>query len=178
MRDEQSKRKTNLYLTGFMGTGKTSIGRELAKALRYRFVDSDRWIEKESGMKIPEIFASKGEDWFRTQERRFVDDGHPPEGCVVACGGGLITVEETRRVLEAKGILVALFASPETVLLRTSRNRNRPLLHSEDPEQRIRELMAARDPIYRSVRFAVSTDGRSFGDVRDAILRIYQTNTK
>ncbi len=125
-------------------------------------------------MKIPEIFATRGEEWFREQEKRFVEEGHPEEGCVVACGGGLITVEETRQALEAKGVLVALFASPETVLLRTSRNANRPLLRTDDPEKRIRELMAERDPVYRSVSLAVSTDGRAFGEVRDAILRIYR----
>ena len=176
MTSKRTDKRTNLYLTGFMGTGKTSIGREVAKALRYRFVDSDRWIEKNCGMKIPEIFASKGEEWFREQEHRFVEEGHPDEGCVVACGGGLITVDRTRRALESKGLLVALFASPETVLLRTSRNKNRPLLQTEDPETRIRELMAQRDPIYQSVPLAVSTDGRAFGDVRDAILRIYRNH--
>lgn len=176
MGHNETDRRTNLYLAGFMGTGKTSIGREVAKSLRYRFIDSDRWIEKDCGMKIPEIFATHGEKWFRARELRFVTEGHPEEGCVVACGGGLVTEEEARRGLEDRGLLVALFASPETVLLRTSRNKNRPLLRTGNPEQRIRELMAVRDPIYRSIPLAVSTDGRSFGDVRDAILRIYRTH--
>jgi len=127
-------------------------------------------------MKIPEIFATRGEDWFREQELRFIEEGHPGEGCVVACGGGLVTRDSARLALEKKGLLVALFASPETVLLRTSRNKNRPLLNTDDPEKRIRELMATRDPVYRSIPLAVSTDGRSFGDVRDAILRIYRTH--
>lgn len=173
---KRTAQKRNLYLTGFMGTGKTSIGREVAKALRYRFVDSDRWIEKECGMRIPEIFSTKGEPWFREQEYRFVVEGHPREGCVVACGGGLVTVDRARLALQEKGLLVALFASPETVLRRTSRNKNRPLLQTENPEARIRELMTERDRVYRSIPLAVSTDGRSFGEVRDAILRIYQAN--
>lgn len=177
MGTEGTGARRNLYLTGFMGTGKTSIGREVAKALRYRFIDSDRWIEKTVGMKIPAIFEEKGEAWFREQERRFVDEGHPAEGCVVACGGGLVTIGETRRAVEAKGILIALFASPETVLERTSRNKNRPLLQTADPEARIRELMAQRDPVYRSIPLAVSTDGRSFSDVRDAVLRIYRSRS-
>ncbi|MGE9291092.1 MAG: shikimate kinase [Puniceicoccales bacterium] len=159
-----------------MGTGKSSIGRELARALKYRFIDSDRWIEKDVGMKIPDIFAEKGEEWFRGCERRFVDSGHPAEGCVVALGGGLIVAEGMRELLESRGVLVALFASVETVLARTSRNQNRPLLAVEDPEARIRELMAKRDPIYRKVDLAVSTDGRSFSEVRDAVLRIYRSH--
>ncbi len=159
-----------------MGTGKSSIGRVVARALRYRFIDADRWIEKSVGMKIPKIFAEKGEAWFREQERLFAEEGHPDHGCVVACGGGMITVPETRKVLERKGLLVALFASPETVLARTSRNKNRPLLRTADPEARIRELMEERRVVYQTVPQAVSTDGRSFSEVRDAVLRIYRSH--
>lgn len=168
----------NLYLTGFMGTGKSSIGREVSRALRFRFIDSDRWIEKDVGMKIRRIFETKGEEFFRECERRFIEEGHPREACVVACGGGLIVPEGMKELVESRGILVALFASPETVLARTSRNKNRPLLNVEDPEARIRELMAARDPVYRKIDLGVSTDGRSFGEVRDAILRIYRNHAR
>ncbi|MFP4353076.1 MAG: shikimate kinase [Puniceicoccaceae bacterium] len=170
--------RRNLYLTGFMGTGKSSIGREVARALRYRFIDSDRWIEKKAGMKIRRIFAEQGEDWFRGQERLFIREGHPPDGCVVACGGGLIVPEGMKEEVEKRGVLIALFASPETVLARTSRNKNRPLLRVPDPEARIRELMAARDPVYRRIDLAVSTDGRSFAEVRDAVLRIYRSHLR
>jgi shikimate kinase len=170
------EKRPNLYLTGFMGTGKSSIGRELAKALRYRFIDSDRWIEKNEGMKIPRIFAEKGEEWFRQCERQFIEQGHPSEGCVVACGGGLVVPEGMRELVEQRGILVALFASPETVLERTSRNKNRPLLNVENPGAKIRELMEQRLPVYRQINLAVSTDGRSFSEVRDAVLRIYRAH--
>jgi len=170
--------RRNLYLAGFMGTGKSSIGREVARALRYRFIDSDRWIEKTVGMKIPKIFAEKGEAWFREQERLFIREGHPAEGCVVACGGGLIVPEGMKEEVEKRGLLVALFASPETVLARTARNKSRPLLRVEDPEARIRGLMAARDPVYRRIGLGVSTDGRSFGEVRDAVLRIYRAHLR
>ena len=169
-------RRPNLYLTGFMGTCKSSIGREVSRALGYRFIDSDRWIEKEAGMKIPQLFEEKGEQWFRGLERKFIEEGHPEEGCVVACGGGLIVPVGMRETVENRGVLVALFASPETVLERTSRNKNRPLLQVEDPEARVRQLMAEREPVYRKVVLAVSTDGRSFSDVRDAVLRIYRSH--
>ncbi|MEM0965102.1 MAG: shikimate kinase [Verrucomicrobiota bacterium] len=165
----------NLYLTGFMGTGKSSIGREVAKALRYRFIDSDRAIEKAAAMKIPQIFAEKGESWFREREREFIETGHPSERCVVACGGGLIVPEGMRELVESRGVLVALFASPETILARTSRNKNRPLLQVADPESEIRKLLAERSPIYHQVDRAVSTDGRSFSEVREAVLRIYRS---
>lgn len=168
--------RPNLYLTGFMGTGKSSIGRELAKVLRYRFIDSDRWIEKAEKMKVRKIFAEKGEEWFRQCERRFIEEGHPEEGCVVACGGGLIVPEGMKDLVESRGILVALYASPQTILARTSRSKSRPLLNVEDPEARIRELMEERTPIYREVALGVSTDGRSFSEVRDAVLRIYRAH--
>lgn len=160
-----------------MGTGKSSIGREVSRVLKYRFIDADRWIEKQEGMKIPQIFAEKGEEWFRQCERQFIEEGHPSQGCVVACGGGLIVPSGMKELVECRGILVALFASPETVLARTSRNKNRPLLNVEDPGARIRELMEKREPVYRRVDLAVSTDGRSFGDVRDAVLRIYRSHS-
>tara|TARA_R100000027_G_scaffold47114_1_gene35910 strand:- start:4381 stop:4947 length:567 start_codon:yes stop_codon:yes gene_type:complete len=174
LENQSAGKRPNLYLTGFMGTGKSSIGRELARTLNYKFIDSDRWIERDVGMKIPKIFEEHGESWFRDCERRFIEEGHPNEGCVVALGGGLVVPDGMIERVEQRGILVALFASPETVLSRTSRSKNRPLLQVENPAERIRELMAQRDPIYRRVGLAVSTDGRSFADVRDAVLRIYR----
>ena len=180
MRERAKKQESgeNLYLTGFMGTGKSSIGREVAKALGFRFIDSDRAIEKKEGMKISRIFADKGEDFFRQCERDFIESGHPNEGCVVACGGGLIIPDGMKKMVEDRGILVALFASVETVLARTSRNKSRPLLNVDDPKERIRQLMAEREPIYRKIDLAVSTDGRSFGDVRDAVVRIYRSHAR
>ena len=132
----------NLYLVGFMGTGKTTVGRVLAKRLSMRFMDSDQEIETVQGRKIPEIFADRGEAFFRSLERAFVEGGHPDRGCIVACGGGLVMQEGMIEALRARGIVACLFASAETILKRTSANKNRPLLDVEDPAKRIRELLA------------------------------------
>jgi len=175
---ESALPQQNLYLVGFMGTGKSSIGREVAKALRFRFIDSDRWIEKKCGMKIPAIFQDHGEAWFREREEEFVTNGHPSQGCVVACGGGLIAREGMLDRLEGKGLVVALYASVETILMRTSRNKNRPLLRVDDPRMEIEKLMDKRAAYYQRVGLAVSTDGRSFSDVRDAVIRIYNSHRK
>ena len=83
--------KSNLYLVGFMGVGKSVIGQRVALELGYQFFDSDAVIEKKIGKKIPEIFATEGESGFRAYEREFIDFGHPTEGCVISCGGGLIS---------------------------------------------------------------------------------------
>ena len=167
-------RGRNLYLVGFMGTGKSSIGRELARNLGYRFLDSDAWIEEREGRPVREIFAAEGEEYFREREADFVRE-HPGRGCVVACGGGLVTQPGRLAALQEKGVVVALYASPETIHQRTSRNRNRPLLQVEDPLGRIRELLAEREPYYREVPLGVSTDGRSLGEVVDAVRRIYRS---
>lgn len=159
-----------------MGTGKSSIGREVARALKMKFIDADRWIEKKYEMKIPEIFETHGEPWFREKEREFIVDGHPAHGCVVACGGGLVVQKGMLEILQQRGLVIALYASVETILQRTSRKKNRPLLEVENPRQEIENLIQKRAPFYQRVGLAVSTDGRSFGDVRDAVIRIYQSH--
>ena len=155
----------NLYLVGFMGTGKSTVGRALAQRLSFACVDSDHEIERIHGKTIPAIFAELGESVFRGMERAFIEDGHPATRTVVACGGGLVVQPGMLGRLQARGVVVCLHASVETILARTSRQNNRPLLNVEDPEARIRKLFTERDPIYRSAGSVILTDGRPMNDI-------------
>ena len=164
----------NLYLVGFMGVGKSAIGRRVARELGLKFLDSDVVIEKQAGVSIAEIFARDGETAFRQMERGFIEGGHPDRGCVVACGGGLVVQPGMAERLKTLGVVVGLFASAESILERTSRNSNRPLLNVSDPESRIRELLAEREPVYMDAGICISTEGRSIPEVVRHIVRAYR----
>jgi shikimate kinase len=164
----------NLYLVGFMGTGKTTVSRILAARLGHRWVDSDHEIERLQGRSIPEIFATEGEAAFRRMERDFIENGHPTERTVVACGGGLVVQPGMLEELQKRGVVMCLHATVETVLRRTAGNRSRPLLNVEDPEKRVRELYAVRDPIYRRAGSVILTDNRPQLEVVQHVLRAYR----
>lgn len=164
----------NLYLVGFMGTGKTTVGRKAAQELGAQFLDSDHEIERTSGRPVAQIFAEDGEAAFRALERKFIEEGHPAKGCVVACGGGLIVPDGMLELLLARGVVVCLHASLKTILQRTSRTAHRPLLQVEDRETRIRELYTRREEIYRRTGLTVLTDSRTQREVVAHVLRLYQ----
>lgn len=178
MPTKEKKAHPNLYLIGFMGVGKSLVGRQLSKALRMDFLDSDSVIESDAGMPISKIFETQGEAAFRKMERTFVESGHPTTGTIVSCGGGLPVPPGMSDLLRSKGIVVCLFASPATVLERTRGNPKRPLLNVEDPEQRIRELMEEREPVYKRCGIGVSTDGRTISDIVGNIIRIYRREVR
>ena len=145
-----------------MGSGKTTIGRQLAQLLGYTFLDSDQEIEKRAGADIPWIFDIEGESGFRRREVAMVDELSQQKHIVLATGGGAILREENRRNLASRGTVVYLCTSVEQQLSRTSRDRNRPLLQTPDPEQVLRSLFAERDPLYRSVAdIVIETDQRN-----------------
>jgi len=164
----------NLYLVGFMGTGKTTVGRAVAHRLGFGLLDSDHEIERREGRSIPEIFAAQGEAAFRGMERAFVEGGHPEAGTVVACGGGLVVPPGMLAALKRRGVVICLHASLETILRRTSGNRHRPLLDVENPMERIRALYAAREPIYHQAGTIILTDGRTLADIVQHVLRAYR----
>lgn len=155
----------NLYLVGFMGTGKTTIGRAVAHRLGFHLLDSDHEIERRQGKPIADIFTQEGEAAFRAMERAFVESGHPTTRTVVACGGGLVVQPGMLDLLRARGVVICLHASLATVLERTSRHRHRPLLNVEDPAERIRILYAAREEIYKRAGTVILTDARPLGDI-------------
>ena len=164
----------NLYLVGFMGTGKTTVGRAVGAKIGFQVLDSDHEIERSRGKSIPDIFAQDGEPAFRQFERDFIERGHPTERTVIACGGGLVVQPNMLELLQSKGVVVCLHASIETILARTARHRNRPLLEVENPEERIRTLYAAREPIYKKSGTVILTDARPLHDIVAHVIRTWR----
>ena len=175
---ERSQLQTKLYLVGFMGTGKSAVGRTVAQRLGYQFIDSDQAIEESQGRRIKEIFESDGEAAFRKMEKFFVEEGHPNQDCVVSCGGGLIVQPGILDKIQSKGPVVCLLAAPQTIFDRVNGSKKRPLLNVESPLVKIEELLKEREPIYRKAGTEVLTDGRSIADVAAHVIRIYKSETK
>ena len=149
-----------MVLIGFMGTGKSVVGRRLAAVTGRRFVDTDRQIEQRAGKSVAAIFRDEGEARFRERESEVVASLAGQEGCVIATGGGMALRPD--QIKELGGIRVALTASPEVILERTKRRRQtRPLLSGEDRAAKIRRLLAERAPYYRLADLAVDTSQMS-----------------
>ncbi|MCB1742788.1 MAG: shikimate kinase AroK [Gammaproteobacteria bacterium] len=152
----------NIFLVGPMGAGKSTVGRQLARALKKRFIDSDHVIEERTGADIPWIFDVEGEIGFRRREREIVAELTQLDGIVLATGGGVILSVKNRENLSRCGFVVYLSAPIELLVERTARDRNRPLLQIDDPAARMRSLMQHREPLYRRVAdLVVKTDRRS-----------------
>jgi len=134
-----------------MGAGKSTVGRQLAKALNMSFVDSDHEIEARTGANIPWIFDIEGEAGFRKREAIVIDDLTQQKGIVLATGGGAVLDPNNRRHLSQRGSVVYIYAPVERLLARTAQDRNRPLLQSEDPKATLTALIAVRDGLYREV---------------------------
>ncbi|WP_304639399.1 shikimate kinase AroK [Pseudomonas sp.] len=161
----------NVILIGPMGAGKSTIGRLLAKELKYCFKDSDREIEARTGADIPWIFDVEGEEGFREREEAMIAELAAEQGIVLATGGGVVMREANRRALSAGGLVVYLRTSVEQQLQRTAKDRQRPLLQTPDPERVLRELMAKRDPLYREIAdLIIETDHRGPKVVVNAIV--------
>ncbi len=155
-----------------MGAGKSTIGRQLAEALSYSFRDSDHEIQRRTGVDISTIFEYEGEEGFRERERQVIEELIQEDGIVLATGGGVVMRPENRQGLTARGVVIYLYCSPEQQYVRTSRDRNRPLLQTEDPKARLRELMEERDPLYRQIAdLVVSTEKRGTASVVKEIRR-------
>jgi len=164
----------NIYLIGPMGAGKTTIGRLLAKALDVRFIDSDREIEQRTGVSIQMIFEYEGEEGFRKREAEVLVDLCCQERIVLATGGGSILLPENREVLHDQGFIVYLRCSVEKQLERTHKDSNRPLLKTENPRQRLQDLLRVREPLYRSLAdFIVDTGEHSSRSAVRQILKAY-----
>ncbi|MGB5473722.1 MAG: shikimate kinase AroK [Gammaproteobacteria bacterium] len=162
----------NLFLTGPMGAGKSTIGRQLSRQLNMPFHDSDHEIEQRTGVDIPLIFELEGEAGFRKRESAVIDELTQLDGIILATGGGAILDPQNREHLASRGTVIYLHASVNQQLKRTGRDRNRPLLQTPDPRKTLEELMATRDPLYReSADIIIDTDGMRVMDVVKQIIR-------
>jgi shikimate kinase len=165
--------KTNIFLIGPMGSGKTAVGKALAKALQLSFVDSDTEIERRTGVDIAFIFEKEGEAGFRQREREIIADLTLREDIVLATGGGAVLSEDNRRNLAQRGCVVYLETSVTQQLERTRHGKHRPLLVTEDPRVRLEDLLRVREPLYREVAdIAVRTDGRRVQLLTDEVMRL------
>jgi shikimate kinase len=150
----------NIFLVGLMGAGKTTIGRQLSKLLDRPFVDSDQEIEQRTGVRIPVIFEVEGEAGFRQRERAMIAELTARRGIILATGGGAVLDADNRRRLKENGLVVYLRAAVADLLARTRHDRNRPLLQTADPRQKLEQLLAQRDPLYREVADLILDTGQ------------------
>jgi shikimate kinase len=164
----------NVALIGFMGSGKSTVGRLVAARLRYRFVDTDALIEARAGRPISKIFAEAGEAFFRELEKQVVAELTSYRRAVMATGGGLAANPEHLASLKEHALVVCLWASPETIWERVRRQSHRPLLQTPDPQARIRELLEARQPYYRQADILINTGLRSVQTVARQVVKELQ----
>lgn len=164
----------NIVLMGFMGTGKSTVGKKLAARLGMTFVDMDTIIEERAGKPIPRIFAEDGEPHFRTLERALAGELSQRTGLVIACGGGVVLNPDNIRDYSRSGLVVCLTATPEVIFERTARARNRPLLEERDRMQRILDLLEKRRTLYASIPHQVDTSTVSAERVVETILKMMQ----
>ena len=168
------KEMKNIVLTGFMGAGKTSVSAELARLTGFARVEVDEEIESAAGMTIPEIFEKFGEPRFREMETEEIKQADSRKGAIISTGGGAVMREENTDAMRANGVIVYLRAEPDTVLERTSRNSDRPLLQVEDPLKKINELLDMRRPYYERADIIVDTDLATPREVAEEILEKLQ----
>lgn len=141
-----------------MGAGKTSVGKILAKSLEMSFVDLDEAIEKELAMKIPEIFSTHGEDFFRDAESKVLRSVAQRERQVIATGGGVVLKEENWKTMKKEGVTIYLKAPAEVLYNRVKHTRSRPLLQVENPFEQVQELLSKRIPLYENADLIVDTE--------------------
>lgn len=166
----------NIYLVGFMGTGKTSVARLLSQRLKCKLADMDAMIEKKEGMAIRDIFKVKGEPYFRGLEKDLVSQLSAGEGYVVACGGGVFADADNRKRMKDSGVVICLASSPETILKRTGKNQDRPLLNVADPAAQIRDLLKKREACYSQAHHTLDCDRLSVEESTEAVLKILKND--
>ena len=164
----------NIILTGFMGTGKTSVGRELARLLNMRLVDVDSEIEESRKMKITDIFKNFGEPYFRDVETEMIRKLARAKNTVISTGGGAVLRAENMAVLRETGDIFCLYADPETIISRTGGSKDRPLLNVEDPLSKINELLRTRMPFYEKAGIVIDTKGKTPLEVAEEIADIFR----
>ena len=159
----------NLALIGFMGAGKTSVGRLVAEQLHFDYLDTDELIQSRTGRPIAEIFSTDGEAAFRKMESDLVGELAARTKTVISTGGGLPVNPQNLLNLKKYSLVVCLWASPEKIWERVKNQTHRPLLHDADPQKKIRELLAVREPFYRQADVLLNTELRSVREVAQQV---------
>ncbi len=162
----------NIVLVGFMGTGKTIVGKLLADRLGREFLELDDIIEKKEGAAIREIFEKKGEPYFRRLEKEVVKEALQKKGLVISAGGGAIVDEENFKNFKKDGVIICLEASPDAILKRTKGLTCRPLLNVPDPKKKIEELLKETPPYYKKADFRINTDNLTVDQVAQKIIEL------
>lgn len=164
----------NVALVGFMGVGKSSVGRLVATELQFEFVDTDEVIENRTNVKVGEIFALHGEAVFRKFERELVAEMADWTGRVISTGGGLVVDPANLASLKSHSLVVCLWATPDTIYQRTKHQTHRPLLQAPDPLAKIRELLATREAAYKQAGVLVNTEQRSIKEIAAHVLHNFR----
>ena len=169
---------SNIYLVGFMATGKTAVGKELARKKKWHFLDLDELIELREKMAIADIFTKEGEPYFRRLEKRVLKEVAKEKKFVVACGGGIVIDKENIKTMKENGIIICLSASPEVILKRTQGTSHRPLLNVSDQKKQIELLLKLRAPYYSQADKTIDTSKISVKEVVEKILKLTSIKEK
>jgi shikimate kinase len=164
----------NVALIGFMGAGKTSVGRLVAEQLGFDYLDTDEMIQSRTNRTIADIFARDGEPAFRKLEEQVVAELTARERTVISTGGGLPVNPKNLASLKTHALVVCLWASPEKIWDRVKNQTHRPLLHDADPQKKIRELLAAREPFYRQADVLLNTELRHVREVAQQVIHQFR----
>jgi shikimate kinase len=171
---QSNRHIVNIALVGFMGTGKTSVGRLVAEQLRFHYLDTDEMIQSATGKTISEIFSALGEPAFRALEEKIVGELAGKSQSVISCGGGLTVAPHNLASLKTHALVVCLWASPAKIWERVKNQTHRPLLHDPDPQNKIRELLAAREPFYKQADILLNTESRSLREVAQQVIHQFR----
>jgi len=164
--------RKNIVIAGFMGTGKSTVAKQLARKLKMEFVDMDQVIEENKGMSIADIFARYGEDYFRQQENKLVKELSQRENMVIATGGGTLLSSDNAKILSQKGEIICLYADPTTIYNRIKSKNNRPLLREENVLESINQLLKVRKKIYDNIKLKIDTSDLSIKEVVERIIEL------
>jgi shikimate kinase len=171
---QRNRHIANIALIGFMGTGKTSVGRLVAEQLHFHYVDTDEMIQAATGKTIADIFSANGEPAFRALEEKTVQELAGKTRTVISAGGGLPVNPENLASLKAHALVVCLWASPAKIWERVRNQTHRPLLHDADPQKKICELLAARAPFYKQADILLNTESRSLREVAQQVVHQFR----
>lgn len=164
--------RKSIIITGFMGTGKSVVAKELARKLKMEFIDMDRIVEERHGMSISNIFDRYGERYFREQENKLVKELSRKENIVIATGGGTLLSSDNARILNQRGQIICLYADSQTIYNRVKRKKDRPLLNGEKILDKINHLLKERKKIYDNIKWKIDTTNFTPREVVDKIINL------